>query len=109
MQIVIYQISEKSNKKRILKGIPSHLYQPYKKGTFALRDYQIVHIYKKFWDIPKVKHKEILDLIEKTFESFYAFKERETVKIIPSDVVMIGRDVYYYNGDTAESKWQKIM
>ena len=109
MQIIIYQISERSNKKRIINHIQSRLYQPFEKGAFNFKEYQIVHIYKKFWDIPKSKHKEILDLIEKTFESFYAFNERNTVGIIPSDVVTIGGDVYYYNGDTSEVKWQKIM
>ena len=99
MRIVIGQISEKKNKKRIYGGLPTLLYKQYNKGTFDIYNYMVVHVNFKYQDIPYEMHKVVLNTIEKEFESFYTFTDRETPKIIPSDIVKIGRYLYYYNGD----------
>lgn len=99
MRIIIYQISEYANKKRVASHKESLIYKQYDSNEFNLDDYQITHINFKFWDIKSIFYKSILNQIEKSFKSFYTFEARPEVGIVVSDMVKIGRDLYYYNGE----------
>lgn len=99
MRIIIYQISEKSNIKRLSQDKETLIRKPYKKLDFDIRNYQITHINFKFWDIKRHLHEQILKQIEREFTSFYTFEARPENGIIVSDIVKIGQDLYYYNGN----------
>ena len=98
MRIIIYQISEESNNKRIAYQQESLIYKQYTKADFNLKNYQITQVSFKFWDIKEKFYKSILHQIEKDFKSFYTFEARPENGIVVSDMVKIGRDLYYYNG-----------
>lgn len=100
--IIVYQISERSNNKRLVQHKESLIYQPYKKNEFDMKNYKITHIIFKYWDVKKIFYESILHQIEKDFKSFYTFEARPENGIIVSDMVKIGQDLYYYNG---EGKW----
>ena len=53
----------------------------------------------KYWDIKKMFYESILSQIEKDFKSFYTFEARPENGIVVSDLVKIGQDLYYYNGN----------
>ena len=98
MRIIIYQISEVSNQKRLAKKKESLLYKQFDPKEFNIDNYQITQISFKFWDIKKIFYESILHQVEKDFKSFYTFEARPENGIIVSDMVKIGRDLYYYNG-----------
>ena len=99
MRIIIYQISEFANQKRLAKKKESLLYKQFDPKEFNIDDYQISQISFKFWDIKKYLYDSILHQVEKDFKSFYTFEARTENGIIVSDMVKIGQDLYYYNGE----------
>ena len=105
MHITIFQIDIDRDNKRVHKGMDSLLYQPYNPKTFSMRNYQIVHINFKFWDIEEKFFESILYQIEHDFKSFYTCEERPQNGIVVGDVVKIGRRIYFFNG---ESGWKYV-
>ena len=106
MHIVIFQLDEYKDKKRVRKGFPSLLYQPYNPNDFNLKNYKIIHINFKFQDIDPKYFQSILHQITMDFKSFYTCEERPENSVVTGDLVKIGRHMYYYNG--AESGWKYI-
>ena len=106
MHIIVLQINEEKNEKRIRKGLSTLLYQPYDPDTFNIRNYDIIHMYFKFKDIEEKFFESILSRIEKDFTSFYTSATRPENGIVTGDLVKIGRRMYYYNGK--EQGWKYI-
>ena len=108
MRVTILQISEDRNKKRVLYGKESLIGKPYSKYDFDLNNYMVSNIKYNFWDIQKSSDEKILEMIKENFKSFYTFDGRESTGIIVSDLVTIGRRMYYYNLVDGEEKWAYI-
>lgn len=106
MHITILQLDEIKDKRRVKRGLPSLLYQPYNPNDFSLKNYKIIHINFKFQSIDEKYFESILSQIKKDFKSFYTCEERPENGIVVGDVVKIGQNVFYYNGE--EEGWKYI-